>query len=93
MRKRWEWSAAVLHGELTTVLTTTLTTVAVPATPPTRPFAVDLACLLRLPAPGSVGLKEARRPESPAAGRPASQLIWEQIWEQNTVKPPRIGAM
>ena len=29
--------------DLTTVLTTTVTTVAVPATPPTRPFAADLA--------------------------------------------------
>jgi hypothetical protein len=34
--------------DLTTVLTTTVTTVAVPATPPTRPFAADLAWLLRL---------------------------------------------
>ena len=23
----------------------------------------------------------------------ASRLIWEQIWEQNAVKPPMIGAM
>lgn len=37
--------------DLTTVLTTTVTTVAVPATPPTRPFAADLAWLLRVPAP------------------------------------------
>ena len=43
--------------DLTTVLTTTVTTVAVPATPPTRPFAADLAWLLRLPAPGSVGVR------------------------------------
>jgi hypothetical protein len=28
-----------------------------------------------------------------AAERPASGLIWERIWEQNTVKPARIGAM
>jgi hypothetical protein len=28
-----------------------------------------------------------------AAERPASRLIWERIWEQNTVKPARIGAM
>jgi hypothetical protein len=42
--------------DLTTVLTTRVTTVAVPATPPTRPFAADLAWLLRLPAPGSVGV-------------------------------------
>ena len=39
--------------DLTTVLTTTVTTVAVPATPPTRAFAADLAWLLRLPAPGN----------------------------------------
>jgi hypothetical protein len=45
-------SAATL--DLTTVLTTTVTTVAAPATPPTRPFAPDLACSRRLPAPGSV---------------------------------------
>jgi hypothetical protein len=43
--------------DLTTVLTTTVTTVAVPATPPTRPFAADLAWLLSLPAPGSVGVR------------------------------------
>ena len=28
-----------------------------------------------------------------AAERPASRLIWERIWEQNTVKPARAGAM
>ena len=47
-------SDSVSHRELTTVLTTTVTTVAVPGTPPTRPFAANLAWLLRLPAPGSV---------------------------------------
>jgi hypothetical protein len=57
-------SAAVWHRELTTVLTT-LTTVAVSATPPTRPFAADLAWLLRLPAPGSVGLRGIRVPLDP----------------------------
>ena len=29
----------------------------------------------------------------PAPERPASRLIWEQIWEQNTAKPAGIGAM
>jgi len=41
----------------TTVLTTTVTPIAVPPTPPTRPFATDLAWLRRLPAPGSVGVR------------------------------------
>jgi hypothetical protein len=45
----------VVTRDLTTVLTTTATPVAVPATPPTRPFAADLAWLLRQPAPGSMG--------------------------------------
>src|SRR5260370_7393501 len=50
--------------DLTTVLTTTATTVAVPATPPTRPLAADLAWLLRLRTPGSVGVT-ARVPLAP----------------------------
>src|SRR5712672_1186930 len=51
--------------DLTTFLTTTVTTVAVPATPPTRPFAADLAWLLRLPAPGSVGVTGSSPVSSP----------------------------
>ena|ERR1700737_5220191 len=43
--------------DLTTVLTTTPTTVAGPAPPPTRPYAAHLAWSLRLPVPGSVGVR------------------------------------
>jgi hypothetical protein len=45
-------------------LTTTVTTVAVPATLPTRPFAADLAWLLCLPAPGSVGRDDGGPPRT-----------------------------
>ena len=41
-------------------IATPVTTVAVPATPPTRPFAADLAWSPRLPAPGSVGVRGSR---------------------------------
>jgi hypothetical protein len=37
-----------------------------------------------------------RKPEVPghlAAEQPASRFIWEHIWEPNTAKPARIGAM
>jgi hypothetical protein len=57
--------------DLTTSLTTTVTTVAVPTTPPTRPFGAALAWLLRLPAPGSVGV---------TGSRPVSSAIKRQVW-------------
>jgi hypothetical protein len=53
--------AAAATLDLTTVLTTTVTTFAIPATPPTRPFASHLACSRRLPAPGSPWVRVARR--------------------------------
>jgi hypothetical protein len=59
--------------DLTTVLTTTVTTVVVPATPPTGPFGADLAWLLRLPAPGSVGV----RGSSPLSSTEIPQVIPE----------------
>jgi hypothetical protein len=65
MRKRWD--CADSHRELTTVLTTTMTTVAFPATPPTRPFAADLAWSRGLPAPGSVAVTCS----SPLRSRPS----------------------
>jgi hypothetical protein len=38
-------------------------------------------------------VRETAVPDQLAAEQPASRLIWEQIWEQNTAKPAIIGAM
>jgi len=77
--------------DLTTVLTTTVTTVAIPATPPTRSFAADLAWSRHLPGPGSLGVRRRLTPVQQIAPKsisrrhpaPALSQVVTARWERN----------
>lgn len=78
---------------MTTALTTTVTTVGLNYKRYSPKMYVS--CLVTAPA-CSWQFGGLRRPEVQdhlAAGRSASWLVWEQIWEQNTAKPLQVNGM